>query len=123
MGRTSHRCAYIPNTNKIMITGGCFDFMETFDSTEIFDTDDGSITMASPMNVKRSGHGMGTFTINGEDRLAVFGGRSNGNDWLDSVELYNTQTQKWEITTVKLKEPKADFAFLEVKHGNISSGI
>ena len=106
-----------------MITGGFFDFSEIFDSTEIFDTDDGSVTMAGPMNVKRFEHGMGTVTINGEDRLVVFGGRSDEDAWLDSVELYNTQTQQWEITTIKLKEPKADFAFLEVKVGDIISEL
>ena len=30
--------------------------------------------MASPIYSKRAGHGMGVFTINGKDRLAVFGG-------------------------------------------------
>ena len=116
-GRTSHRCAYIPNTNKIMITGG------HTDSTEIFDTDDGSVTMASSMNMKRAGHGMGTVTINGQDRLAVFGGDSGSCTWLDSVELYNTKTQQWEATNIKLKEPKASFALLEVKLGDIISEL
>ena len=45
---------------------------------------------------------MGVVTINGEERLAVFGG-SDGNNDLDSVELYNTQTEKWETTDIKLK--------------------
>ena len=115
--RTSHRCAYIPSTNKIMITGG------HTDSTEIFDTDDESVTMASPMNVKRAGHGMGTVTINGEDRLAVFGGDSGNSTWLDSVEIYNTKTKEWENTTMKLNEPKAQFAFLHVKLGDIISEL
>ena len=51
VGRASHRCAFIPNTNKIMITGGYSD--DCHDSTEVLDTEDGSITMASPMNSKR----------------------------------------------------------------------
>ena len=49
--RAAHRCALIPNTNKIMITGG-FDNGPS-DSTEILDTEDGSVTMASPMNFKK----------------------------------------------------------------------
>ena len=119
--RWTHRCAYIPNTKKIMITGGRNNRKEICDSTEIWDTDDGSVTMASPMNIKRAGHGMGTVTINGEDRLAVFGGNSGVLDWLDSVELYNAKTKKWETTTLKLKESKASFALLEVKLGDIIS--
>ena len=71
-----------------MIAGGYW-----LDSTEILDTEDGSVTMASPMNSKRLNHGMGVVTINGEERLAVFGGH-DGNDELDSVELYNSQTGK-----------------------------
>ena len=55
-----------------MITGGYND--GSLDSTEVLDTEDGSVTMASPMNSKRDGHGMGVVTINGKDRLAVFGG-------------------------------------------------
>ena len=120
--RNLHRCAYIPNTNKIMITGGCNRTDGISDSAEIFDTDDGSITMASPMNVKRAGHGMGTVTINGDDRLAVFGGEIS-TTWLDGVELYNTQTQQWDTTTMKLKEAKSKFAFLEVKLGDIISEL
>ena len=59
---------------------------------------------------------MGVVTINGEERLAVFGG-SNDRTWLDSVELYNTQTEKWENTDFKLSEAKSSFSFLTVKPG------
>ena len=51
VGRVRHRCAFIPNTNKIMVTGG-YDY-GSLDSTEILDTEDGSVTMVSPMNSKR----------------------------------------------------------------------
>ena len=66
--QAGHRCAFIPNTNKIMLTGG------NSSSTEVLDTEDGSVTMATPMNSKRIAHCMGVVTINGIDRLAVFGG-------------------------------------------------
>ena len=114
--RFIHRCAFIPNTNKIMITGGYNN--GSLDSSEILDTEDGSVTMASPMNSKRVHHGMGVVTINGEDRLAVFGGLDGANE-LDSVELYNTQTERWEMTESKLSEPKFAISFLAVKLGVI----
>ena len=82
VGRRVHRCAFIPNTNKIMITGGYDNGY--LDSTEVLDTERGSVTMACPMNSKRFGHGMGAITINGENRLAVFGGWERRNA-LDSV--------------------------------------
>ena len=61
---------------------------------------------------------MGVVTINGEDRLAVFGGRDELND-LDSVELYNAKTKEWETTNIKLSEPKCYFGFATVKLSDI----
>ena len=115
--RYGHRCAYIPNTNKILITGGGY-----LDSTEVLDTEGGSINMASPMNSKRVDHGMGVVTINGKDRLAVFGGY-DGRKELDSVELYNTHTRKWEITDFRLREAKHSFGFLTIKLRDILSKL
>ena len=119
--RIGHRCAFIPNTNKIMITGGGA-FSNYLDSSEILDAEDGSITMASPMNFRRSGHGMGVITINGEDTLAVFGGY-DGRTWLNSVELYNTQTEKWVLTVIKMNKPKERFGFLTVKLSDAISAL
>ena len=119
--RIGHRCAFIPNTNKIMITGGGA-FSNYLDSSEILDAEDGSITMASPMNFRRSGHGMGVITINGEDTLAVFGGY-DGRTWLNSVELYNTQTEKWVLTVIKLNKPNDHFGFLTVKLSDAISAL
>ena len=111
-GRRGHRCAFIPNTNKVIVTGGYdVDYCNFLSSTEILDTEDESVTVGSPMNSERYGHGIGVITINGEDRLAVFGG-SDGNDFLDSVELYNAQTQMWECSDIKLNNCKRSFGFL-----------
>ena len=65
---------------------------------------------------------MGVVTINGKDRLAVFGGY-HGRNSLDSVEFYNTHTEKWEMTGFKLNEAKSHFSFLTVKLGNIISNL
>ena len=113
--RQGHRCILIPNTTKVMITGG-YVTSNCQTCTEILDTQDGNVTIASPMNFKRWHHGMGVITINGEERLAVFGGH-DGRTKLDSVELYNTQTEKWETTDFKLSEAKSSFSFLTVKPG------
>ena len=116
VGRINHRCAFIPNTNKIMITGG------NSSSTEVLDTEDGSVTMASSMNSKRYGHGMDVITINGEDRIVVFGG-FDGRNYLDCVEVYNTNTEKWEMTNLKLSKAKYGFSFLAIKLGDILSQL
>ena len=115
-----HRCAFIPNTNKIMITGG-HDY-SCLDSTEILDTEDGSVTIERPMNFKRVGHGMGVITINGDERIAVFGGYDGRNE-LESAELYNTHTEKWETSDFKLSKAKECFSFLDVKLGDILSNL
>ena len=67
-------------------------------------------------------HGMGVVTINGKDRLAVFGG-CNGENRLDSVEFYNTETEKWETADFKLREPRSSFGFLTIKLGDIFSNL
>ena len=119
-GRYGHRCTFIPNTNKIMVTGGYDNGY--LDSTEILDTEEGSVTIASPVNSKRCGHGMGFVTMNGIDRLAAFGGY-DGRNYLDSVELYNSQTEKWETSDFKLSKAKSGFSFLTVKLGDILSKL
>ena len=123
LGRTLHRCAFIPNTNKVMVTGAY-----NSDSTEIIDTTDESVIMGGPMNSKRRGHGMDVITIDGEERLAVFGGedlhgRVEWRNELDSVELYNNKTKKWEITHMKLREARSDFGFLKVVLADILAKI
>ena len=67
------------------------------------------------MNCPRKGHGIGVVTINGEDRVAVFGGRNGQGYELDCGELHNTKTEKWEPTSIKLNEPKDDFGFFTMK--------
>ena len=118
--RRGHKCAFIPNTEKIMITGGIGDGY--LNSTEILDTEDGSVTMASPLNSKRKDHGMGVLIIKGEDRLAVFGGFDGENE-LDSVETYNNQTEKWERSPITLTDSKDNFGFLTVKSRYIISEL
>ena len=119
-GRVLHRCAFIPNTNKVMITGGCN--VGVLDSTEVLDIEYENVTMASPMNSKRFAHGMGDVTINGEKRIAVFGGHDGGNSVV-SVELYNTHTERWEMADFKLSKAKHGFGFLPIKLGDILSQL
>ena len=128
--RIGHRCAFIPNTNKVLITGGTYKYynlqqIKNLNSTEIIDTKDGSVAMtSSPMNVHRANHGMGVVTINGQDRLAVFGGRYHDKgDELDCIELYNIKTEKWENAEIKLNEPKELFGFLPIKLSDVISKL
>ena len=60
---------------------------------------------------------MSTITVNGEDRLVVFGGINHGGLALFRVELYNNQTGKWENTQMKLNARRYSFGFTSVKLG------
>ena len=120
--RWDHKCAFIPNTKKLMITGGSDGVGGGhLDSTEIIDIENGTITMGSPMNSKRANHGMGVVTIENKDRLIVFGGEQFDYHTLDSVEVYNTKTEKWETTGIKLKNKNAHFGFLTVNLAQIQN--
>ena len=122
IGRSGHRCAYVPGTKKIIITGGydCHDDMDFTNSTEILDTENGTVTLGNPMNIRRADHGIGILTVNDEDRLAVFAGRNFQNASLDSVETFNTKTQMWEMSDIKFDQGRFGFGFLSVKHEYLS---
>ena len=121
IGRTEHRSAFIPGTDKIIITGGRDVTGNVLGSTEILDTEDESVTMANAMATKRCGHGIGDVTINGEDRLVIFGGLSASvGRFLNNVEVYNAQFKRFKITKARLKEERGDFGFLSVKLGDVS---
>ena len=120
------RCALIPNTNKVMI----LDRMRGF-YAQIVDIENGSVNMTGPlMSTKQQDiffRQMDVLKINGEDRLAVFGGLHR--DWildpitpkeyLDTIELYNSQTNKWETTNKTFNGEQHGFGFLKIKLSDI----
>ena len=103
--------------NKVIITGGATKGGDTLNSTEIIDTDTGTVMIGSPMNSRRSSHGIGIISIDNRERLVVFGGHFRG--MLDSVEFYNAESQKWEPTNIKLNEGQCIYSFVNTKLGNI----
>ena len=119
--RYGSRCAIIPGTEKVIITGGMLRFStDSLCSTEIFDPQDGSITTASYMEFERSFHGIGLITINDKEQLAVFGGvDTQFSLGADRFEVYNTKTGTWEISSIKMKNHTSSFAYLSVRLGDI----
>ena len=114
VGRYAHKCAFIPGTNKIMVTGGRNN-KNFLDSTEIIDIEGETVIRANPMNTIRFAHEIGNMTINNEERLVVFGGPQSGN----SVEVYNPHTQTWQNSNIKLKNSSYTFGFLNTKLRNV----
>ena len=115
-GRYGHSCEFIPNTNKVMISGG-YDG-EFMDVTEVLDVTTGSISNGPAMNIKRSHHGSGIITVSGQDRLIVLGGWDGSSFW-DSIELFNPNTNSWELMNESLTTPRFLFGYLTIKEGDI----
>ena len=112
-GREELQCAFIPGTRNIMVTGGKY-YGNRYDSTEIINVEIGKVIEGPPMNSKRASHGIGVLNIDSQERIVVIGGE-NGLVRLESVEVYNSQTQKWELTNIELSEAKTQFGFLTIK--------
>ena len=107
--RVGHTCARLPDTNLIVIAGSY-----NSDTVEFLNLDDYTITLGNPMNTLRRYHGMAVITIDNEDRLAVFGGNDENDDFLDSVETLNSRTRNWEVSDLKLKVGKETFGYISV---------
>lgn len=115
-GRYSHKCTKIPGTQSIIVTGGD-NGKEKIDTTEIIDIENMSVIKSGSMHFIRADHGIGILNIDNHDRVVVFGGSKDeyGNN-LKSVEVFNTQSEKWEISNIELSEARSEFGFLTIKN-------
>ena len=96
-----------------------------YSNTLILDLDDWSMTIASPMNVKRDAPGIGIITIDDQDRLAAIGGitrRDNTDYCIMNIELFNASTGKWEYSHIFPKKSlDLSFAqFFSVRQSDLS---
>ena len=130
---TWNQCMFIPGTNKIMIVGieqeKCRKCRRTpgvrYSNTLILDLNDWSMTIASPMNIKRDAPGIGIITIDDQDRLAAIGGttrRDNETCYFMNIELFNSSTGKWEISHIFPQKPLdlSSSQFFSVRQSDLS---
>ena len=115
-GRYEHTCIKIPGTNQIMVSGG---YDSSNKSAEIIDFVSKSVKNTEKMNFKRANHGIGILTLDGEDQIAIFGGSDENNDRFDSVEVYDQETQKWDMIDIKLTQARRSFGFLTINRDDI----
>ena len=113
--RSGHRCAMIPGSNKLMVTGGIMDKMAK-SGTDIIDIDDRTVTSGSPLSHERAYHGIGIMTVDNKDRIAVFGGSDENDEMIDSVEIYDAVKDEWEISNIKLDQIRDSFSFLSLSN-------
>ena len=113
-GRSCHRCAFY--NGKLIITGG-YDGRKELESTEIHDLSKGTSRAASNLNVARMSHGMGIIILNGYSTLIAFGGKNSRekDKYLDSIEEWNDMEETWTLSTLKLSEGRAGFAYCSGK--------
>ena len=85
-----------------------------------------TIFMASPMNFRRHSHGIGHVTIDGKDKLVVFGGTDRGGDnakALDEIEIYDNETDQWQLSTIRLDKGVKNIECLNIKLGEILESL
>ena len=109
--RWSHRCFF--HHGKVIITGG-YD-KGYLKSSEIFNILDGTERRSCDLNVARGFHGMGIVHIKGKSKLIVFGGQ-NESSYLDSIEEWDDDSEKWKMSTMKLSAPKFAFGYCQLPH-------
>ena len=98
---------YVLFKNKIIVCGGYYG--ET--STEIIDLSNGTVRKAGDLNVRRSMHGMDVSNHSGQRKVIAFGGFNANDQYLDSVEEWNDESETWKMTSLKLSEAKAQFRY------------
>ena len=113
-GRRGHVCIKIPGLEKVLVAGGDVGDNLALNSAEIIDIATGSVTNTQ-MNSKRTRHGIGIMTIEGEEKVTVFGGHGIY-EKLDSMEVYHHDTQSWEMLDSKLSKPKSSFGYLIIQN-------
>ena len=112
VGRRAHNCILFKN--QIFIIGG-YDGNTCLNSVEILSLDTMTIREGNGMQVGRRYHGSGLVHLDGKLRLAVFGGRSSKYGFLDSIELFDEDTETWKLPkTLKLSRKKEEFGYLSV---------
>ena len=118
IGRSHHECLVtkIGTTEVILVTGGHSGPKNCIreKSVEIINIETGNVTLGSPLNFKRVGHGMGILYIKNQPKIAVFGGYT-GLVHLRTIELFDQETLKWEKSEdIKMDEFRSSFGYLTV---------
>ena len=119
IGRSCHRCTVtkIGSSEVILVTGGIvFEGSYVYDnSVEIINIQTGSVTLSSPMNIKRACHGIGILNIKNQPRISVFGGFNDDSKTSreNSIEIFDKETLKWELVhDITMNEARYEFGYL-----------
>ena len=74
------------------------------------------------LNTPRRAHGISLMKFNNQYKLVVFGGKNGhnifGSEILDSVEVFDEETEQWENMDLKMTCPRKAFSFVTVFSNN-----
>ena len=103
---------------KLIVTGGCnFITRDLVKSTEIMDLSTGKSWFGGDLNIGRVGFGMAFLYLEGKRRILAFGGKSEEFEnpvLFDSIEIWNDESNQWEMSNMKLKQKNSNFGFLSM---------
>ena len=116
--RTGHACTKLGY--EIIIAGGIDETGNTIDATEIVNVFTLEKRTVGALKIPRSYFGLAAFSTEGLNEIILaFGGydsnKNSGNEFLSSVEQWNTENQTWQIIQdVSMDVRRSAFGFYEV---------
>ena len=108
--------------SKLMITGGKTKWSKSreieYSAKTILVDLDNSISKPAKylgnLNIPRALHRMEIILMENQRKIIAIGGETTGGKPLDSIEIFNMKTNTWEISTLKLSLPRANFSSIVV---------
>ena len=97
----------------------------SYDTTEVIDLTTKKSHIAGSLTTPRQNHGMSVMKIGKTYKLITFGGESmEGDGLLDSIEVWNSQTEIWEESkSLKLEDKVSRFSSLTVYNNSRSASL
>ena len=97
----------------LIISGGfCRKTKRTLNITEIVDFTTFQTRIVGNLNVARAGFGMTLIIIGSKLEVVAFGGHSEKLGPLDSVEVWDENTETWKMSKMKLNHKRENFGYL-----------
>ena len=97
----------------MIIAGGSDDDSSTtVQTTEILDLAGRRISKGEKMATPRNRFHMTTFKYNGVFKTLAVGGFDDGNNYFDTVEKWNAETESWSMRETRLKEKRVSFGLV-----------
>ena len=113
--RFGHSCAFI--NDKIIVSGGK---TVSADSTEIIPVNTGVPRMVRHGELKVKRRYFGMMAVGGRyPQIMAFGGKGKNVNNLKSIEIWDSETEKWRLAPFSMNYARNAFGFLAVPESTI----